>query len=74
MAYLVTASSHYPNPCWLLIDEVLWYSPESIFTVNAHATIWYNEFENYTFEITVYRPGANELMPNTGRGTAQNYL
>ena len=40
------------NQWRLLISEVLWHSPESNFKLSAQATILYNEFENYTFEIT----------------------
>ena len=38
--------------CWLLVNEVLWQSPEINFTANAQLDILYNEFENGTFEIT----------------------
>ena len=35
-----------------LIGMVLWHSSESHFALCAHATILYDELENYTFEIT----------------------
>ena len=35
MACCLTAPSHYPNQCWLLISVVLWHSPESNFTVST---------------------------------------
>ena len=41
MACCLTASSHYPNQCWLLISEILWHSPQSNVTANAQATILY---------------------------------
>ena len=31
----------------------MWISRENSFTMSAQATILYNEFENYTFEITL---------------------
>ena len=62
--------SHYLNQCWLPINEVLWHSHESSFTASAQATILCNEFDNYTFIITVlpHLSGTNELKscPQTG--------
>ena len=46
MACCLKTPTHYLNQCWLLINEVLWPSFESNFSVNAHVTILYNEFEN----------------------------
>ena len=57
----LTASSHYMNQCWFLINEVLWNSAESNFTASAPAIILYDEFDNYTFKILPHLPGANEL-------------
>ena len=48
MACCRTAPSHYLNQCWLLILEVLWHLPRSIFAACAEASILYNEFKNYT--------------------------
>ena len=56
MACCLTAPSHYLNQCWLLISQILWHSPESNFTLTAHATILYNEFENHTFKIPATSP------------------
>ena len=39
MAHCLTAPSHHLNQCWLIITEVLKHSPESNFTVSAHAII-----------------------------------
>ena len=49
----LTAPSHYVNQCWLQTSEVLWHSHESkfIYIASTQATILYNEFENYNFEI-----------------------
>ena len=35
MACCLMAPSHYLNQCWLMISEVLWYSPVSNFTENT---------------------------------------
>ena len=35
MACCLTAPSHYLNQCWLMISEVLWYSPDSNFAENT---------------------------------------
>ena len=35
------------------------------FKASAQATILYNEFENYTYEITATSPGANALSAFT---------
>ena len=48
MACCLTATSHYLNPCGLLISEVQWYSHESNFTVSAQSS----EFENCTSKMT----------------------
>ena len=37
---------HYLNRCWLLINVVLWHSPESKFPISEQATIRFNEVEN----------------------------
>ena len=63
MAYCLTAPSHYLNQFWLLINEVLWYSPESNFPKGAQAVILYNEFVNYTFEITATSSRGQRVLP-----------
>ena len=35
MAWCLMAPSHYLNQCWLLISEVLWYSPQGNFKTTA---------------------------------------
>ena len=52
MAWWLTAPSHYPNQCWLLISEVLWHSSESNSTARAQAIILHNELESYILKIT----------------------
>ena len=37
---------------WFLNDVILWHSLKMNFTESAQATILYNEFKTYTFEIT----------------------
>ena len=54
---------------------ILWHSSESNFTASVQATILYNEFENYAFEITLKSPGVSELGPEqNGSHFAENYL
>ena len=50
MACCLMAPSHYLNPCWLLISEVLWHSPDNNFKVSTQATNVHNEFENILLE------------------------
>ena len=42
MACCLTAQSHYPNQCWLIISEVLWHSSEGNFTRDTSATKYSN--------------------------------
>ena len=51
MAWCQQARSHHLSQCQLHISEILWHSPESIFTAIARSTILYDKFENYTFHI-----------------------
>ena len=53
LACCLTAPSHYPNHCWLLIGEALWHSPGSNFTESAQAIILYDQFHNHTYRVTV---------------------
>ena len=45
MAYSPTAPSHYLRQCFIFIGEVLWYSPQSNFSVSAQTTVMYNWFK-----------------------------
>ena len=56
MACCLMAPSHYLNQCWVIINEVPWFSSESNFTESAHTTILYLGFENQTFRITAISP------------------
>ena len=56
IAWCLMAPSNYLNQCWLLISEVLRFSPESNVTLNAQANIQYNEFVNHNFEFTATSP------------------
>ena len=56
MACCLMAPSHYLNQFWLLISEILWYSPKSNFIARGRAIIFYNEFNNHTFKITDTSP------------------
>ena len=47
---------------WLLISEVLWYSHESNFIVSAQATIFYNDYYDYTFKITAASPWGHDSI------------
>ena len=49
MTCCLTTPSHCLNQFWLFISAILWHSPESY--SSTHATILYNEFENYTFKL-----------------------
>ena len=53
MACCLTAPSHYLNQCWLMINEVLWHSPDNNFTENTSDFYNWNEFEIYEFDIVV---------------------
>ena len=50
------APSHYLNQCWLLINAILWQSPQSNFTRSTQAIILSNEFEYYRFKIIATSP------------------
>ena len=61
MACCLMAPSHYLNQCWLLICQVVWYSPESSFEANVQAICLHNKFENYTFKITATSPSVQSV-------------
>ena len=44
---LPDSTKPYFNQCWLMISEVLWYSPDSNFTANTSDIYRWNEFEIY---------------------------
>ena len=51
MACCLTAPSHYLKHYWLIISEVLWHSPEGIFTGNARGNasdMWHSHESNFT--------------------------
>ena len=51
------APSHYLHQCWLIISEVLWHSPDVIFTRNDQDDIYlWHVFENYSFKNTATSP------------------
>ena len=52
----LAAPNHYLNQCWLLTNEVLWHSPQSNFTASGQAIVLYDEFENFSFDITATSP------------------
>ena len=53
MSCCLTAPSHYPNQCWLIISKALLHSPKmEQFHSDCKATVMYNEFEKYNFKIT----------------------
>ena len=51
MACCLTAPSHYMNQCWLIISQVLWYSPKSNFIGIAEDINLGNKPDNYTYKI-----------------------
>ena len=59
MACCLLAPSHYLNQCWVLMEVKFWHSLGSNLTASAKATILWNEFEFYTFEIIATSPGGH---------------
>ena len=59
--WLVPWQHNYLKRFWLLISEVLWYSPGGNCAASVLATILYNEYEKYNFKITDTSPWANYL-------------
>ena len=66
-------TSHYPNQCWLISSEVLWYSPESDLTTSAWGTILCNDFDDYTFKITTPSPREKGVKINNGWTVDSHY-
>ena len=67
MACCLMAPSHYLSQCWLIINEVMWYSHGGIFTGNAPDINHKNVLQNYTIEIISMSPyfsGSSELKDN----------
>ena len=56
MACCLMAPSHYLNQCWLIINKVLWHSPEGIIMRRSEDTNQWNKIENYIFRITFRSP------------------
>ena len=67
MAWCLMAPSHYLNQCWLLMNEVLWYSSESNSTSRAQAIILHNELELIFWKLLSYHSGATVLSLFTPR-------
>ena len=66
MTCCLTAWSLYLNQCWLIINEILWHSPEDNFTGNVQDIYPWYVCENYWFESTVASPRdhwVNTLRP-----------
>ena len=70
MAWCRTAPSHYLNQCWLIIGEVLWYSPLSNLPVSARASRYLNQCWFIIGEVLWYSPLSN--LPVSAR--ASRYL
>ena len=70
MACRLIAPNHHLNQYWLLINEVLWHSPESNSTANAQVNILCNEFEKLYFwnscHISQGPPGAIPIPGKDG--------
>ena len=49
--FCLTALGHNLNQCWLIISEVLWYSPEGNFTGNAQHINLQNILQNHTWKM-----------------------
>ena len=67
------APSHHLKQYWLVISEVLWHSPKRNVMVSAHATILYNEFQNYTFTITATSHGGQGVITLRSRQNEQHF-
>ena len=66
MAFCLMAPSRYMNQCWLIIREVLWYSPEGNYTGTAQDTHPWHQIYNYQFQITVTSPRGQWVIPVNG--------
>ena len=63
MARCLTAPSHYPNQCWLIINGVPWHSPKAYFTWRGQDCIFLqNETPKYTITLRPFLTKANELI------------
>ena len=61
VACYLKAPCHYLSQCWLLISQVLWYSPEGNFTWDAQdISSWY-EFEYYYLGLQFHLSWTNEV-------------
>ena len=77
MASCLMAPNHYLNQCWLIVCEVLWYSPDNIFMANSQdiylSLIWdckrLIQFSTWNNELTRYVDGmpTSEVTPVTIR-------
>ena len=72
MAWCLMAPSHYLNQCWLIINEVMWHSPENNFARSALEFNPYHVFRDQTFEITTTSPKSQWI--NRTRRCRSNYL
>ena len=61
MAWCLTAPSHYLNQCWLIINEVLWQSPETNFQEMLKWSILDIEVWKLLIQDTAESHTANEL-------------
>ena len=52
MACSLAAANHYLNPCWLIINEVLWHSCQRKMTRNSQDCYRWYGFKNGYFKIT----------------------
>ena len=50
-----TLNSHFLNRCWIIVEVVLWYTPENKFAI-AHELYPWHVSGDYTFEITSIYP------------------
>ena len=55
MACYIMAPNHYMNQCWIIISEVLWYSPEGNFTGNAQDIYYLSFMWVWNWSIQGYR-------------------
>ena len=58
----MVAPTHYLNQCWLIINWVMWHSPESNFTGNAQDIISLNGFKNDILKLLPHLLGVSTLQ------------
>ena len=61
MAYCLMAPSHYLIQCWLIINRVLWHSPNTNFTEVLKISIWKMSLKITFVKLLTHLSGPSEL-------------